>query len=74
MYETFSDENFFQRHHLIRLTVLDKFNVHGSLHPKNILMYIQQDATLRSLFYPEIVLHVSGGKTSHHQERKQLYL
>ena len=50
------------------------FNVHGSVHRKNILIYIQQDATLHSLFYLEIALHVSGGTTTHHQERKQLYL
>jgi hypothetical protein len=37
----------------------------------NILIYIQQDATLHSLFYLETALHVSGG-TNHHQERKQL--
>jgi hypothetical protein len=36
--------------------------------------YIQQDATLHSLFYLETALHVSGGTTTHHQERKQLYL
>ena len=40
----------------------------------NILIYIQQDATLHSLFYLETALHVSGGTTTHHQERKQLYL
>jgi len=50
------------------------FNVHGSVHPNNILIYIQQDATLHSLFYLETALHVSGGTTTHHQERKQLYL
>ena len=38
-----------------------------------ILIYIQQDATLHRLFYLETALHVSGG-TTHHQERKQLYL
>jgi hypothetical protein len=36
--------------------------------------YIQQDATLHSLFYLETALHVSGGTTTRHQERKQLYL
>ena len=41
---------------------------------KNILIYIQQDATLHSLFYLETALHVSGGTSTHHQERKQLYL
>ena len=37
----------------------------------HILIHIQQDA---SLFYLETALHVSGGTTTHHQERKQLYL
>jgi hypothetical protein len=40
----------------------------------NILIYIQQDATLHSLFCMETALHVSGGTITHHQERKQLYL
>jgi hypothetical protein len=46
------------------------------VHRKNILIYkcIQQDATLYSLFYLEIALGVSGGTTTHHQVRKQLYL
>ena len=39
-----------------------------------LIMYIQQDATLHSLFYLETALHVSGGTITHHQERKQLYL
>jgi hypothetical protein len=50
------------------------FNVHGSVHRKNILIYIQKDATLHSLFYLETALHVSGGTTNHHQERQKLYL
>jgi hypothetical protein len=50
------------------------FNIHGSVHRKNILIYIQQDVTLHSLFYLETALHVSGGTTTHHQERKLLYL
>jgi len=50
------------------------FNVHGSVHRNIILIYIQQDAKLHSLFYLETALHVSGGTTTHHQERKQLYL
>jgi len=29
---------------------------------------------LRSLFYLETDLHVSGGTSTHHRERKQLYL
>ena len=50
------------------------FDVHGSVHCNNILTYIQQDATFHSLFYLETALHVSGGTSAHHQERKQLYL
>jgi len=50
------------------------FNVHGSVHRKNIPIYIQQDATLHSLFYLETAAHVSGGTNTHHQERIQLYL
>jgi len=37
-------------------------------------IYIQQDATLHSLLYLETALYVSGGTTTHHQERMQLYL
>jgi len=55
-------------------TTINYFNVHGSVHRKNILIYVQQDATLRSLFYLETALHVSGVTTTHRQERKQLYL
>ena len=44
------------------------------MHRKNILIYIQQDATLHSLFYLETALHVSGGTITYHRERKQLYL
>jgi hypothetical protein len=35
-------------------------------------MYVQQDATLHSLFCLETALHVSGGTTTHHQECIQL--
>jgi hypothetical protein len=54
----------------------NKFNVRGFVHCNNILIYIlvQQDARLHSLFYLESALHVSSGTTTHHQERKQLYL
>jgi hypothetical protein len=44
------------------------------VHRNNILIYIQQNATLQSLFYLETALYVSGGTIIHHQERKQLYL
>ena len=50
------------------------FNVHWSVHRKNIPIYVQQDAMLHSLFYLETALHVSGGTTTHHMELKQLYL
>jgi hypothetical protein len=50
-------------------------NFHGFMrHRNNILLFIQQDATLHSLFYLETALHVSDGATTHHQERIQLYL
>jgi len=48
--------------------------MHGDKFTLFILMYIQQDATLHSLFYLETALHVSGGTITHHQEPKQLYL
>jgi hypothetical protein len=44
------------------------------MHRKDTLIYIEQDATLHSLFYLEIVLHVLGGITTHNQEGKELYL
>jgi hypothetical protein len=37
-------------------------------------MYIQRDKTLHGLFYLETALHVLGGTSTHHQERKQMYL
>jgi hypothetical protein len=40
------------------------FNVHGSVYRNNILIYIQQDATLHSLFYLQTALHVSVGGTT----------
>ena len=42
------------------------------MHCNNILIYIQQDATLHSLFYLETALHVLSGNITHHQEHKQL--
>jgi hypothetical protein len=44
------------------------------VHRNNILINIQQDETLHSLFYLETALHVSGGPITRHQERKQPYL
>ena len=40
----------------------------------HILIHIQQDAMLQSLFYLETALHISGCTSTQHQERKQLYL
>jgi hypothetical protein len=52
-----------------------KFHAIGTKNmKKNILIYVQQDATLHSLFYLETALHVLGSTSTHHQERKQLYL
>jgi hypothetical protein len=43
------------------------------VHRKYIPIYVQQDTALHSL-YLETALHVSGGTSTHHQERIQLYL
>jgi hypothetical protein len=52
-----------------------RFNVHGSVHRKNITIYIQNKMLLlKSLFYRKTTLRVSGGASTHHQERIQLYL
>jgi hypothetical protein len=37
---------------------------------EGILIYIQQNATLRRLFHVESALHVLGGIITHHQEHK----
>ena len=42
--------------------------------PQSVPIHIQQDATLHGLLHLETALHVSGGTSTHHQERKQLYL
>ena len=44
------------------------------MHHNNILKYIQQNATLHSLFSLETALHVSGGTSTHHQMGIELYL
>jgi len=41
---------------------------------KNIPIFNQKDETLHRLFYLETTLHVSGGTSTHHQKRMQLYL
>jgi hypothetical protein len=47
------------------------FNVHWSVHHKNIPIYIQQDATFHSSLYLETAQHVSGGTPTHHQEQER---
>ena len=44
------------------------------MHRKYSPIYIEQDATLRSLLYLETALHVTGVTSTHHQEGIQLYL
>jgi len=47
------------------------------MHHKNILIHAYPtrcNVTQFILFYLETALHVSGGTSTHHQERKQLYL
>jgi hypothetical protein len=44
------------------------------MHCKNILIYVQQDATLHSLFYLKTALRVSGVTITHHPEQKEMYL
>jgi hypothetical protein len=53
---------------------VSKSEIHIARLQNYILLYIQQDATLHSLFYLETALRVSGGTITHHQERKQLHL
>jgi len=65
------------RHYVLRVLCTRRIQRTLNEHVKSrhyILIYVQQDATLHSLFYLEIALRVSGGTTTHHQERKQLYL
>jgi len=47
------------------------FNVHGSVHRNNILIYISNKKhMLQSLFYLTTVLHVLGVTIAHLQEHK----
>jgi hypothetical protein len=57
------------------LILLGDLTFMGTCIVKYIPIYIQQDATLRSLFISgNCSLHVSGGTSTHHQESIQLYL
>ena len=51
----------------IQLAISTCLEIH---HYSNILIHIQKDATLHSLFYSETSLYVSGGTPTHHQECK----
>jgi len=55
-------------------TLLEIYDVQGSVHRKYIPVYIQQDSTSHSLLYLKTALHVSGVTFTYHQERIQLYL
>ena len=50
------------------------FNVHGSVHRKNILIYVQQDATVHSLLYLETALHVFNVCGSVHRNNILIYI
>jgi hypothetical protein len=50
------------------------YPLHDVNYSGNILIYIQQDAALHSLFYLETALHISVDTITHHHDRKQLYL
>jgi len=60
--------------HLPFASIIRRFNVYGSVNCKCIPIYIQQDVTLQVHLYLETTLRVSGGTSTHHQERIQLYL
>jgi len=52
---------------IIIIIISDYFQFGGcNSNLRTALMYIQQDATLHSLFYLENVLHVSGSTITHH--------
>jgi hypothetical protein len=62
-------------HHEVSVfNIVDGNVCKSTIYWESIPIYVQQDATLRSLFYLETALHVSGGTTTLHQERIQLYL
>ena len=53
---------------------IQRIPVNRDMYFFHILIYIQQDTMLHSLFNLETALHVSGGIFIHHQEHIQLYL
>ena len=52
-----------------------KFNFHGSMYRKYTFQYISNKMQRYTVYlYLETALHVSGGTSTHHQERIKLYL
>ena len=52
-------------------TATSNFNIYGSVHRNNILMYISKKMhMLQNLFYLTTALHVSGVTITHLQEHK----
>jgi hypothetical protein len=49
------------------------FNIHGSVRRNNILIYTHKMQRW-TVYYLETILYVLGETSTHHQERKQLYL
>jgi len=61
-------KKFLRRVILVNLTFMGPCNV-------TVLKYISNKMQLYTVYlYMETALHVSGGTSTHHQERKQLYL
>jgi hypothetical protein len=56
--------------HLPFANIIRRFKVYGYVHRK----YIKQDKGYTVYLYLESALHVSGGTSTHHQERIELYL
>jgi hypothetical protein len=50
---------YFSKNTQFRTFIYPEFNAYGSVRRKNIVIYIQQDATLNSLFYLETAVHFS---------------
>jgi hypothetical protein len=61
--------------HLPFANIIRRFNVYGYVHRKYIPIYISNKMQRYTVYsYLETALHVSGGTSTQHQERIQLYL
>jgi len=58
----------------LQSTVINKFNVHGTVHHQMCILYNQRDATYTTFIITISALHVSGGSSGHHQELIKLYV